>query len=112
MPREERFPDFIETLPEAEMPVPGARGRLLQAGGMQVVFVEYAQITASPEHTHGDQWEFVLAGDVSITIGGRRTRYRAGDNFLIRAGVPHRGEFSAGYRGMMVFNAPDRYRAR
>ena len=44
--------------------------------------------------------------------GGAPRTYRAGDRFFIPAGVRHSAVVSAGYRAVMVFNSPDRYKAK
>ena len=36
----------------------------------------------------------------------------AGDNFFVPAGQPHAATVHAGYRCLIVFNAPDRYVAK
>ena len=55
------FPDFIMTLPEIDVPLPGARGWLLQGEGQQVAFLEFTETVDVPEHSHEEQWEFAIA---------------------------------------------------
>ncbi|UCH84237.1 MAG: cupin domain-containing protein [Candidatus Latescibacterota bacterium] len=108
----ELFPDFIEALPEIDLPFPSARGWLIQAEDRQIVFASFDEETNVPEHSHAEQWEFVLAGKVDLNIDGEACTYQAGDNFYIPAGVPHAGLVHAGYKAMIVFNAPDRYQPK
>jgi quercetin dioxygenase-like cupin family protein len=112
MSRYERIPDFIKSLPEVDFPFPGARGWMIAGPEQQVVFVEFAQTVSVPEHSHDAQWEFAIAGKVEMTIDGASQVYGAGDNFFIPKGTPHAATVHAGYQAMMVFDAPDRYRAK
>jgi quercetin dioxygenase-like cupin family protein len=106
------YPDMIRALPEADIPLAGVVGRLLQGEGRQVVFFEIEPIGAIPEHAHGAQWGVVLDGEMSLTIGGTTRRYRRGDSYFIPAGVPHAAVFHSRFRALDVFDEPARYRAR
>jgi len=107
-----RFPDFLRELPEIDLPIPGARGWMIQGSGQQVVFVEFDEGVEVPEHTHAEQWEFALGGKVVLHAEGTSREYLPGSNFFIPAELPHAATVHAGYRAMMVFNSPDRYRAK
>ena len=109
MPRYEDIPEFLRALPAVDVPIPGVTGTLLQGEGQQVVFVEFAETVEVPEHSHQEQWEFAVAGRVELHMGGETTMYGAGDNFFIPAGEPHGATVHAGYKALIVFNAPDRY---
>lgn len=109
MPDLERFPDFIRALPEVDLPFPGARGWLIGGTSQQVVFVEFSETLEVPDHQHEEQWELVLAGTVDLHCDGTTTRYQSGDSFEIPAGEPHGATVQAGYKALIVFNAPDRY---
>ena len=106
------FPDFVRTLPEIDLPLPGARGWLLQGEDQQAVFVEFAETVEVPEHQHSAQWEFALAGQVDLKIHGEIHTHTAGENFYIPPGVPHGATVHAGYKAMIVFDEPDRYRTK
>jgi len=112
MPDLERFPDFIRTLPEVDVPFEGARGWLLEGSTQQVVFMQFSETIAVPEHQHDDQWELALAGAVELDCGGTSTRYESGERFFIPAGTPHSATVHAGYRALIVFNSPDRYKPK
>ena len=112
MTRYEQIPDFLQSLPEIDIPIPGTRGWLLQGTGQQVVFVEFAETVEVPEHSHDEQWEFAVAGEVELRMAGETTIYRAGDNFFVPAGEPHGATVRAGYKALIVFNSPDRYLPR
>ncbi len=109
MPRYEDIPEFLHALPDVDVPIPGVTGTLLQGEGQQVVFVEFAETVEVPEHSHQEQWEFVVAGEVELRIGGETIVHTAGDNFFVPAGVPHGATVQAGYKAVIFFNAPDRY---
>ena len=108
----DRFPEFLRTLPEIELPVPDARGWLMQGEGQQIVFVEFDRTTEFPEHTHQEQWEWPVAGSVVLHREGASTEYGPGDNFFIPAGVPHGASVRAGYKAMILFNSSDRYKRK
>jgi len=56
------FPKPILELPEANIPVEGAKGYLSQGEGEQVIFMEFEKDVEIPEHSHDSQWEIVVAG--------------------------------------------------
>ncbi len=109
MPTVDHFPAFVTALPEIAIPVPGARGWLLQGTAQQAVFVEFAETADVPEHEHQEQWEFVVTGRVELRRDGGVEEYLTGDNFFVPAGQTHGATVHAGYKAMIVFNAPDRY---
>ena len=78
----------------------------------QVVLMTFDEDVEVPEHTHGEQWEFVVSGEVELTIEGVTRTYRTGESFHIPAGAPHGGVVKAGYRAVAFFDEPARYRAR
>lgn len=106
------FPDFVKDNPEVEFPFGGVRGWLIQGEGRQTVFVEFLEDVDVPEHTHGDQWEFAVAGRVELHREGATELIEAGDNFFVPAGQPHSATVYRGYKAMMVFADPDRYRVK
>jgi quercetin dioxygenase-like cupin family protein len=105
-----QFPDFLHTLPEIDLPVPGAKGWLIQGERQQIVFVEFHETTEFPEHSHEEQWEWVVAGRAILHREGTSTTHQPGDNFYIPAGVPHGATIEAGYKALIIFNSPDRYK--
>jgi quercetin dioxygenase-like cupin family protein len=106
------FPAFVKSLPEVDLPFPGARGWLLQGAEQQVVFAEFDEDLEVPEHAHAEQWEFCLEGAVVLRRGMGDELFHAGENFFIPAGVPHSATVHAPYKAMIVFNARDRYKAK
>jgi len=103
------FPDFVQRLPELDLPFPGVTGWVVQDDAQQVVFLEFTETIEVPEHTHEDQWEFALAGKVELRRDGKFEMYGPGEHFFIPSGQPHKATVYAGYRAMIVFDAPNRY---
>jgi quercetin dioxygenase-like cupin family protein len=112
MIRTTSIPDFVRSLPEADLPFEGVKGWVLQGGAQQVVFLEFTQDVEVPEHSHREQWEFALRGSVTLRMNGEETRFGPGESFFIPAGVPHAASVEAGYQAMIVFNEPERYRTK
>jgi quercetin dioxygenase-like cupin family protein len=106
------FPAFLDHLPELDVDLPGFSGRLLQAESHQIAFMRFDTDVVVPEHRHGEQWELVVAGELELTMGGESRTYRVGESFHIPAETPHSAAVKAGYRGLAIFDQPDRYRAR
>ena len=112
MPSYDKIPDFLKDCPEIDLPIAGARGWMVQGSGQQVVFIEFDETVEVPEHFHAEQWEFALAGKVELRRLGATETYRGGENFFVPADQPHGATVHAGYRAMIVFNSPDRYKPR
>ena len=108
----EKFPEFVQTLPEVDVPFAGAKGWLLEGSAQQVAFMQFSETIEVPEHRHDDQWELALAGAVELDCGGTSRRYEGGESFFIPAGTPHSAKVHAGYKALIVFNSPDRYKPK
>jgi quercetin dioxygenase-like cupin family protein len=107
------FPDFIRSLPEIDLPLPGVTGWLVQGEGQQVVFVEFLETVEVPDHSHEDQWEMPVEGTVELRReGGEAEVHTAGEPFFIPAGQVHGATVHAGYRAFIAFDAPDRYEVK
>ncbi len=52
---QERFPDVIRALPEADIPLNGIRAYLSQGSGHQIIFMEFTEDVELPEHAHESQ---------------------------------------------------------
>jgi quercetin dioxygenase-like cupin family protein len=112
MQQVEKFPDFLRALPEVDLPFPGARGWLIQSDKTQVVFIEFSAPLEVPEHAHAEQWESVVSGRMELRMQGGSRDYGVGESFFIPAGVPHAATVQAGYRAIIVFNEPGRYKRK
>lgn len=106
------FPEAIQNLPAADIPLPGLKSYLSQADTHQIIFMEFSEEAEVPEHAHAAQWAVVLAGEIEMTIGGERKRFKKGDTYYIPAGVKHAAKIHAGYADVTFFNQADRYPAK
>ncbi len=106
------FPKFVHNMPELDLPIPGARGWCLQGENHQMVFVEFTETVDVPEHSHAEQWEFALAGKVVVHRHGSSTAYGPGERFYLLDGEPHGATVYEGYKAMILFNDPDRYKVK
>ena len=106
------YPREIQKLPEADVPFPGVRGRLLQGPSEQLIFFDIDPIGEIKPHAHGAQWGVVLAGEMELTIGEQTRTYKKGDTYYIPAGVVHSAVFRTRFQAIDFFAEPDRYRVR
>ena len=107
-----KFPKIILNLPEADVPLEGAKGYLSQSDEHQIIFLEFKKDVELPEHEHEDQWEYVMNGKVELWIDGIKNSYNKGDNFCIPQGVKHSGKIYAGYKSIAFFNQKERYKKK
>jgi quercetin dioxygenase-like cupin family protein len=106
------YPDMIRNLPEADIPVEGVRGWLMQTSNQQVVLFDIDQTAHVPPHSHCAQWGLMVAGEMSLTIGGETKVYKKGDSYFIPEGVEHSAKFHSQVFVIDWFDAPDRYQAK
>ena len=109
---QERFPDVIRALPEADIPLNGIRAYLSQGNDHQIIFMEFTEDVELPEHAHESQWGIVLEGKIELVIDGIKHTFHKGDRYFIPKGVTHSGRIFAGYADMTYFNQADRYRQK
>jgi len=80
----------------------GIRARAVHGERITLAVVELDAATRMPEHRHAqEQVGVVLQGDFTFTVGGETRVRRAGDMWVIPAGVPHTVE-STGASGCVV----------
>jgi len=106
------FPLPITNLPEADIPIKGLKAYISQADNHQIVFMEFAEETLVPEHSHESQWEIVLEGRVEVSMDGAKRVYSKGDRFFIPNEVKHSARVFAGYSAFAFFNQADRYKVK
>jgi quercetin dioxygenase-like cupin family protein len=106
------FPDPIKKLPQADIPLTGLTGYILQGKKHQVIFMSFDNDLEIPEHCHDDQWEIVIEGCVDLHMNGRTTRYSKGDRFFIPKGILHSATVYSGYASIIFFNEKYRYREK
>lgn len=103
------FPEPITSLPEADIPLDGVTGYLLQGEHQQILFMKFLEDVELPSHSHEAQWGIVLEGRIDLVIGGEEFTFIKGDRYFIPEGVEHSGLISAGYADMTYFDSKDRY---
>ena len=106
------FPEMIEQLPDVDIQLEGVRGKLLQAGGQQIVFFELEPIGRIPPHSHGAQWGIVVSGEIELRIGASTRVVRKGDSYYIPAGVEHEARILIPSQVIDMFDEPERYQAK
>lgn len=109
---ERDFPPIITDLPEADLRFEGIRGWLLQAPSRQGAFLALEAGACVPEHVHGPQWGFLLAGDLELTVRGHMRRLKPGDTYEIDDGEPHCARSGGGALVFDLFADPARYRVK
>jgi quercetin dioxygenase-like cupin family protein len=103
------FPPIISGLPEADLPLPLARGWLLQGETRQAVFIRLEPGATVPDHSHGAQWGVVLDGELELTISGTTLKRRKGDSYEIPEGALHAAASPTGALVLDLFADPRRY---
>ena len=102
-------PNIINKHPEADIPFPGIKSKLIQAGQQQFIFMEFEQDVEIPEHTHEAQWGVILEGQMKMTINGIERVLTKGDTYFIEANTPHSVKIYKGCRDLTLFDQKDRY---
>lgn len=108
----EQYPDIIYNLPDADIPMKGVRGKLLQAGDFQLVFFDIDPVGEIPPHSHGAQWGVVLEGEMELVVDGAKKTFRKGETYFIPAGAVHSATFCTHFRALDLFAEPNRYRPK
>lgn len=103
------FPNIITQLPEADIPIPGVKAFLAQAGNQQFVFMSFNENVQVPEHAHEAQWGIVLDGEIELTIDGDKHFLKKGDSYFIPRNVRHSASIKQGYKDITFFDQKDRY---
>lgn len=109
---ETAFPEIIANLPKADIHINGLSSYLFQGKDQQILFMEFEHGIEVPEHSHAAQWGVVLAGEIELTIDGRKNTLKKGDTYFIPAGVSHSAKIEAGYKDMTLFDQKDRYQEK
>jgi quercetin dioxygenase-like cupin family protein len=106
------FPEPIQKLPEADIPVDGLTAHLSQGAGHQILFMQFEKDAELAEHSHAGQFGIVVEGQLDIVVDGELRTYRKGDRYYIPPGVRHSSKIHAGYADITFFDQPDRYAPR
>jgi quercetin dioxygenase-like cupin family protein len=104
------FPSEVRSLPRVEVPVAGVTGTTMWNDERQVVFFVMEENVSFPDHTHCTQSGLVLAGEMTLEIGGRTELYGPGDWYYVPEGTRHRAHFSKKTYLIDFSAAPDRYK--
>jgi quercetin dioxygenase-like cupin family protein len=106
------YPGFIKALPQADLPMEGVSGYILGGPTAQGVFFEIPAGSVVPEHSHGDQWGVVLAGEIEFTVEGETRHCKPGDSYYVPAGAVHGAKTLSDARILEVFDDPNRWTPR
>ncbi len=104
-----RFPECIKNLAKAKLNFPGVTGWVSQGKNEQIVFFEIEAGGVVTPHSHGEQYGFVIDGELELTIGDDTRIYKKGDSYHIPEGVVHSGEVKTFVRVMDFFADVERY---
>jgi quercetin dioxygenase-like cupin family protein len=112
MQKEKFFPEIIEGLPEADIPVDGLNSHLFQGEHQQIIFMSFDKDAEIPLHSHKAQWGVVLDGEIELNIGGKEFTFRKGDTYFIPEGIEHSAKIYKGYKDLTLFDQMDRYKIK
>jgi len=104
------WPKEILALPQVAVPVAGVTGHTLKNHEKQVYFLHFEEGTSVPDHSHGAQWGYLVAGEMMLEIAGRTELFESGDVYYIPAGTKHRAVFSKASYVIDMSDELDRYR--
>lgn len=107
---EKYFPEIISNLPKAKIPLAGIDSFLFQGKDQQILFMEFSEDVAIPEHSHEAQWGVVLEGEIELHLEGKQLVLKKGDTYFIPASAKHSAMIKAGYKDLTLFNQQDRYK--
>ena len=103
------FPEPIQNLPAANVPLDGVKAYLSQSETHQIIFMHFDREIELPTHSHAAQVGFVLEGKIDLVIGDRKHRFTKGDRYYIPEGVEHSARIYSGYADITFFDEPNRY---
>jgi len=103
------WPPEVLALPKVVIPTSGVIGHCMRDQQRQVVFFDMEEGCSFPDHSHCAQWGTVVAGEMTLEVGGHTELYQAGDVYHIPEGAKHRASFSQRTFLIDLFASPDRY---
>ena len=103
------FPEPIQKLPPADIPLEGITAFLSQGKNHQVIFMEFENDVKLEEHKHASQVGFVLSGRIDLIMDNEKKSYYKGDIYYIPENTLHSGFIHAGYADITFFDQKDRY---
>lgn len=106
---ERGWPEFVNGLPRAVVPVPGLEARVVDDGEVQVALFTFSAAGTVPEHTHADKWGVVVSGQMELTVDDSTRTVSPGQTYFVPAGVAHGASVEAGSQIIEIF-AEQRFR--
>jgi quercetin dioxygenase-like cupin family protein len=103
------FPKFMKDpanrIARSNQATPGVEGYVFDGiEGSQMAFWTCPETRSSAEHVHDyDEYMVVVQGCYTLILNGNRIPLKAGEEYCIARGVPHRGEVVAGTRTIHAF---------
>ena len=86
----------------------GAEGYIFDGidGSQMIIWTSRAEEPIrTKRHTHDyDEWFLILNGSFHGDVGGKKIEMGSGEEIHIPAGIPHNGEYSAGFRSIHAFS--------
>lgn len=102
------LPEFLRRLPKADVGLAGVEAHVIRGPTLCVLF-EFSGDVHVPEHVHGAQFGYVLAGSLRVGRSGRVQELQAGDSYLIDSQEPHEAWIAKGTTLIEFFEDADRY---
>lgn len=106
------YPDFFDSLPQADIPVDGIEGKLLQGMEHQVILFDVKKKSLIPAHSHSPQWGVVIEGEMRLEMKGEKFLLVRGDSYFIPEGVEHSAEVSDDFKAVDIFFEKSRYKVK
>jgi quercetin dioxygenase-like cupin family protein len=107
------YAKVITDLPEADIQSEGIRGWILQGENHQLLFLQLESNARIPEHNHEyTEWAMVIEGEMELTVEGKISKHKRGDEVLIPAHAKHKARSLTGSRLVSLFSERARYRTK
>lgn len=101
------FHEIIDKVPTRDYGIEGLTVHVDHTSTGTVYFVSAEKEVVFPEHSHAAQWTIVVTGSCSFTANGETKIYKAGDTYLIPAGLKHQITLHAGYSEVDYVDDPN-----
>lgn len=103
------YPAIIKSLPKVDINIEGVEAWLAQGDTFQIVFFEIQPGVIIPPHAHKAQYGVLIEGEMTLTIGAKTLKLKAGDSYYIPENVIHHSRFHTFARAMDFFDEINRY---
>ncbi|MHA2008253.1 MAG: cupin domain-containing protein [Promethearchaeota archaeon] len=108
----EVFPEPILNLPQADIPLEGAKAYLAQGDNYQILFMKFEKDVILKAHSHESQWGVILEGKIDLIIGDKKKQFIKGERYFIPKGIKHSAKIYKGYADITYFSQKDRYKIK